>query len=1098
MGSNVFIRNNLNSGEITPRVYGRTDLVQYQNGLKTCKNAVVLPHGGVVRRPGFEYIGETETMTEESRLIPFVYSDEQAYILEFGDEYMRVWADGGQVYDVDSETVLLLHGNGRQGSQYIVDGGSTGHTIAVNGDTFIDTSIQKFGTGSIYFDGTGDYLSVADHANWNMGSSEVAFDGWVRFSSVTGKMCFYSQGADTNYVAFLQDHDNSKLYFLAMSSGSRVVWEGGTWSPSANTWYHIAVVRGWGSDTDDWAITVGGSAIHTFTNSGTLPDVGAAIQIGNMSKTVAVDWGDTGHGLTANGEVTISTSAEKYGTASSKFDPTGNNDYWTIADHADWDLQTNFTIDLWVKHTDHVGDEVYVAHVEDGNNKWIFQHVHGTGLQFFVQSAAANIVTLSGGEIADTDWHHVAMCKVGNEYGLYLDGTQTAYISDSDTDTFAGELMIGAQSGGADPHDGYIDDIRIYHGNPFSAAPNGTPDDTITTPTTAHTSDSNTKLLLDFNGLDFAGRKDEFRVSKGAARWTTNFTPPTSPYPIDLSDSGGGDIYEIATPYSSGHLAKLKYAQSADTMYIVHPSFAPRKLIRGGHASWTLSEVVWTGATSAVADQWPPFQNINTTTTTLDSAATTGNDIALVASAALFTADWVGVYIKMKSGLGLIDSVTDSTNATWDIIDDLTDHNATADWYAAAWSPLEGYPRSVSFHENRLAFGGCEGQPETVWLSKSGDYENFDGDGSAADDAVTYSILSDKANAIRWMVSLRKLIVGTSASEWWIAGGTNDEPLDGSDVPLVRRDTTLGVADIRPELVNNAILFTHDNERKLFKIGYSFDQDAYGGTDLSIFGEHLTKDYTITSIAYQQSPYQILWCVRSDGALLGFTYMPEHEVFAWHQHDTGASGEFESIAVIPGDTEDELWAIVKRTIDSSTVRYVERLSTFEFGGAMADARYADSYLVYDDTAATTITGLDHLEGETVEVLGDGVVQTSKAVSSGEITITSASEVCAGLEYTTQIETLRLDLGKGGGDTIQGRKKQIKKMTARFYETLSCQGGPDSSNLKDFSFEGSSTPYEEDVELRIPTSPNYDGTVLIQMAEPGPMTLLAIIYELELF
>lgn len=202
------------------------------------------------------------------------------------------------------------------------------------------------------------------------------------------------------------------------------------------------------------------------------------------------------HTVTASGAF-VDVTESMFGVGSGDFD--GTDDYASIVDSSDWDSgTTDFSIDLWVKHSAvGVTDEYYVSQYEDGNNYWVF-YLAGTvnNCPYFVVNSSGVTVTLGGGTaISDDNWHHLLLAKVGDEYGIYLDGTQTAFVDDADTDTFAGLLYIG-QKGDGSWFNGHMDEVRIYHGNPFGAAPVVGLTDTITIPSTAHTSDSNTKLLL--------------------------------------------------------------------------------------------------------------------------------------------------------------------------------------------------------------------------------------------------------------------------------------------------------------------------------------------------------------------------------------------------------------------------------------------------------------------------------------------------------------------------------------------------------------------------------------------------------------------------
>jgi len=218
------------------------------------------------------------------------------------------------------------------------------------------------------------------------------------------------------------------------------------------------------------------------------------------------DSGDTGHSPVAEGAIPVITE-KKFGTHGIYFD--GTNDYISAANHNDWDVnsETDFTISLFAKHTDHIGEETYVSQYEDANNRWLFYHKGGgsDGIYFYMISGGVTIIGTPGtsgyGEIADNNWHHVLMVKKGNEYGLYLDGNQVSYLSDVSMATFTGELIIGQRGGGTAYFNGHMDEVIIYHGNLFDAAPNVEKTDTITVPITEHELDDTglTKLYLKGN-----------------------------------------------------------------------------------------------------------------------------------------------------------------------------------------------------------------------------------------------------------------------------------------------------------------------------------------------------------------------------------------------------------------------------------------------------------------------------------------------------------------------------------------------------------------------------------------------------------------------
>lgn len=206
---------------------------------------------------------------------------------------------------------------------------------------------------------------------------------------------------------------------------------------------------------------------------------------GTDGATATTDTSNSAHTINFAGTAQLDTAQKKFGTASLLLD--GDSDDINIADSVDWDLLASstddWTVDLHVKHVDHVGVEIYIAQFESTTNFWQLAHEHVNEMRFKVASAVFTDWEMIGGEITDTNQHHVAMCKVGSDWGVYLDGTQVSYISKTTTDTFAGSLFIGQNGNAGQFYDGHCDEIRISHFNEFSAAPNVGKTDTITVPT---------------------------------------------------------------------------------------------------------------------------------------------------------------------------------------------------------------------------------------------------------------------------------------------------------------------------------------------------------------------------------------------------------------------------------------------------------------------------------------------------------------------------------------------------------------------------------------------------------------------------------------
>ncbi|SDL07847.1 hypothetical protein SAMN05660337_2004 [Maridesulfovibrio ferrireducens] len=480
-----------------------------------------------------------------------------------------------------------------------------------------------------------------------------------------------------------------------------------------------------------------------------------------------------------------------------------------------------------------------------------------------------------------------------------------------------------------------------------------------------------------------------------------------------------GEPVEVSTPYTESDLEKLRFTQSADVMYLVHPEVQPYKLSRTSHVDWTVKLVPFLS---------PP----------------------------------------------------------------------------AEWNSEKGFPSCVTFFEERLCFAASPANPQTVWMSKSGAYENFGVSAPVVDDdACTYTLSADQVNAIRWMVSSKKLIMGTSGGEWWLSGGGSADSVTPNSV-MVRRETTHGSAAIPPVVVGGIMIFLQREGKTIRELSYSFEADGYVAPDLTILAEHLTRSNTITEWAYQQSPDSIVWMIRDDGALLGLTYQREHEVVGYHRHVT--EGKFRSVCVIPGVSQEELWCVVTREVEGVTRSYIERMEEQFNGEDSVSAFFVDSGLSYDqDVADTVFTGLDHLEGKKVSILADGAVRPDVVVEKGHITLASPAKVVhAGLPYTSNLKTLRIEGGSMTG-TAQGSMKRISHVTVRLFQSLGLQVGYDKDNLERAPFRtsadkvgGPPSLFDGDYEVKFNRGYDRDGQIYIRQDQPLPLTVLALIPQVSVY
>jgi hypothetical protein len=299
-------------------------------------------------------------------------------------------------------------------------------------------------------------------------------------------------------------------------------------------------------------------------------------------------------------------------------------------------------------------------------------------------------------------------------------------------------------------------------------------------------------------------------------------------------------------------------------------------------------------------------------------------------------------------------TVTATVISDWDLPASLgSSGGASYKWAKDAWGGNQGYPSAVTYYQDRQIFAGTTAQPQSTWMSKTANYLDFGVSRPlVADDAITFPVRGRQVNAVRHLVPMDNLVILTSGSEWKLSTGQND--VVAPDTIAVKPQSYRGSSKIPPIVVGNTALYIQDKGKTIQELAFEFASDTYTGQDLTQLASHLFAGYTIKEWAYQQVPFQVVWCVRSDGVLLGLTYLKEQQVVGWHRHDT--DGEFESVACISEGTEDVLYAIVKRTIDGTTKRYVERMNTRQFDDP-SDWFFVDSGLSYDgrNTTSKTIT-----------------------------------------------------------------------------------------------------------------------------------------------
>lgn len=432
----------------------------------------------------------------------------------------------------------------------------------------------------------------------------------------------------------------------------------------------------------------------------------------------------------------------------------------------------------------------------------------------------------------------------------------------------------------------------------------------------------------------------------------------------------------------------------------------------------------------------------------------------------------------------------------------------TSFWEEGAWSDYRGHPQLIVFNDQRLWAFSTRTDPQSFWASRIRSPEDFQ-DGADDDDAIIGQYASDRVEVARWVASGRALLMGTANGEFLIAAGTNNTTITPTNV-TVRPQTPYGSSNLRPLRVSEAILFGQrhgkpDNpSRRIRETSFSFEKDGYVAPDVGIISNHITGS-GVTEGAFQAAPDPVAWFVRSDGQMPALTYEQEQDVKGWHLHELGGtSAQVKRAAVIPGSDGDELWLLVARTIGGGTVHYIEVLTSGLTDDLnKEDGIYLDGALTYSGAPATTLTGLWHLEGQSVQALADGSKVSARTVADGSITLDiAAALVHVGLPYTMQIQTLDLDALAQAG-TAKTRPRKISNVHLNVYRSLGGRCGHPSGDLQDIIYRSDSDAFGSSPALRtqfvpfpFPRGWEEDMRILIEHDEPYPFTLLGIEADMQ--
>lgn len=554
------------------------------------------------------------------------------------------------------------------------------------------------------------------------------------------------------------------------------------------------------------------------------------------------------------------------------------------------------------------------------------------------------------------------------------------------------------------------------------------------------------------------------------------------------------DPYELAVPFLEADLAKLRWAQTGDVIFIAWGK-QPKVLTRIDHADWTITDY---------AHLRGPVEPQNTDTARTISASAATGSVTLTANTATFQANHVGSIWRLdeanlanvatwkgnETGLGVGnlrrnggkvysvvagtdagpnppthdegDVLSGQANVTWryehsgyghvritafasatsvtatvigKLPGDVVGSNATYRWYEAAWSDVKGWPKQVRLADNSLLWA----DGNRFWRTKNTDLYDFE-ISTDDDSAIATRIFSQdgKLVDIQWILNAGIIVLGTRSGEWIVRGGSDPfAPLTLTNIRLIP-DGTEGSAPHIPQPVDGGAVFVGRSGDRLHFAQFDRVAEKIQTEELTLYARNILRGKA-SVIAYQRDPHRVVWIATETGEMVAITFRPDQEVMGWSRHPD-PNGFVEDLGVIasPDAGYSQLWMIVRRTIDGATRRYVEVMAPFfqpldRAAPTAQGAWFVRSGLRYEGAATTTISGLSHLEGQEVAVMTGGMQHPRRTVSGGQITLAyEATDVLVGLPISARMRTLSMETAIDGSTTKGTKKKADSVLLERLY------------------------------------------------------------------
>ena len=1117
-----------NAGQLSDSMKARSDFVKFNNGCAVAKNCLLKTQGPIFNRPGTQYIAPTKETSLPVRLIKFEFSELDAYALEFGNQYIRVYRQRGQLLDADAPyEIASPYGSSDLADLQFIQSGDIMRIVSANhpphllkrmGHTNWVIEQAPYTNGPYMPENTTPTQLRAEYKpelvdEWQDDTDYAEGD----FRKVSGDpdrffSCIFPHTSDTT-VTHPIDGESNDLYWREFEAGDYI---------PAGAPVEITELTG----------------TEANFNEG---HIGSKWQISHErdDRTISENMGSTGTNETdaipVFGAWTFRTGGSWVGFVRIQ----------RSLDGAEWT-----TLQQYRSDTDYNVDTTGTETNDNAFYRIQFERESGTARVNFFNDQEFHDGEVEITEILDSEGEDAE--KDGSAFDSYDDA-----VAHWKLDETSGTTAVDSKG----------DNDATLSGTTFDAI-------TIAgkVGTAVRIDNSNTQeinggaVFTNEQAMSFAMWIKPEYVRSGV-HWFLSTTNTSTSGELILgwdSRNGGRMVYTLRgsgayfyTPDSSSPVNEWVHV-----VYTRQQNTAAQWYING--------EQVFNGTAAATIPHGDLLIGVNSA-----NFYRGGIDNVIVYDRMLTSAEVSQLYFQTAPGaMGKVTVPLYKDAAT----------TPTKRWAEALWSDYRGWPESVEGYEQRVIYGGNRQFPDHIVFSKTGDPDNLRI--GSQDDAAMIRVLPGQ-NPVQWMKGRKGISLGTLNAAGRITGSGGDSEAITPESYLFEEHAFRGSAKVQPVLAGDSMLFVERGRKKVREFAYSLERDMYMAPDMTMLAEDIAGS-GFKEIHFQSRPDSLVWGVTYDGYLAVMAYeRQEQDVVGWTPIET--DGIIESICIVPGAEEDEVYMVVQREADGQSVRYVEvmapqgwddlkdawyvdsglkwsggshraiteisdgsgsggdlevtspehgfvdedlvtlfgivRIDGTSFDGVyeIADAtgdtfklkdietnEYIDGSLLgeYDETAtvipvAKEIEGLGHLEGRTVAILADGVVHDQLEVESGEITLDDYyNTVIIGLPYESEFRSLPVSLLTQSG-TSRGWLKKTKRIYLEFIRSLGAVYGAPDGDLRPIRFapytdaQDGTEPFTGLQELPLLAGFDKDAVVRVVQRKPLPFMLTRMIREVDL-